>query len=268
MNYFIKKLEEEISDLEHFNTDIQKLMEKADKGDTVESWDNEELFRWTKHDSLFSKTYKDETGDRLEWSETGPHSMSVEICDTARFKYYLLDMNYGQGTDFAFYGYDDERDRKKFNKKYHVESYTLDFVIAVCHSKLIFLQTKLAALKAKTVDSDKKDELMKKLSAVDTANALMSIFGLKLDKDSQEKVESWRKQYDNLNVKTELPAVKGKYLVKYTQICNGVYFTSYKIFKTEKKALAEMSRLIDSNLFDMVSIYKENQVLKSFTRGY
>jgi hypothetical protein len=65
-----------------------------------------------------------------------------------------------------------------------------------------------------------------------------------------------------------LPAVKGKYLVKYTQICNGVYFTKYKTFKTEKKALAEMSRLIDSNLFDMVSIYKENQVLKSFTRGY
>jgi hypothetical protein len=42
----------------------------------------------------------------------------------------------------------------------------------------------------------KKAELTKTLSAVDTANALMSIFGLKMDKESEKKVDDWRKEYE------------------------------------------------------------------------
>ena len=44
----------------------------------------------------------------------------------------------------------------------------------------------------------RKDELQKKLSAVDTANTLMSIFGLSLDSDSKKKIDDWKTEYSTL----------------------------------------------------------------------
>ncbi len=46
-----------------------------------------------------------------------------------------------------------------------------------------------------------KAELTKTLSAVDTANALMSIFGLKMDEASEKKVIKWRKELESVKEK-------------------------------------------------------------------
>lgn len=42
----------------------------------------------------------------------------------------------------------------------------------------------------------RKDELKKTLTAVDTANALMAIFGLHLDEASEQKVAEWRSELE------------------------------------------------------------------------
>ena len=44
----------------------------------------------------------------------------------------------------------------------------------------------------------RKDELKKTLTAVDTANALMSIFGLHLDEASEQKVAEWRNELEQV----------------------------------------------------------------------
>lgn len=41
----------------------------------------------------------------------------------------------------------------------------------------------------------RKDDLHKTLAAVDTANTLMSIFGLSLDADSKKKIDDWKTEY-------------------------------------------------------------------------
>lgn len=49
-----------------------------------------------------------------------------------------------------------------------------------------------------TENSLKKKELESRLAGVDTANALMDIFGLKLSKESKKKVKAWKKALKNL----------------------------------------------------------------------
>ena len=49
-----------------------------------------------------------------------------------------------------------------------------------------------------TENSLKKKELKSRLASVDTANALMDIFGLKLSKESKKKVKAWKKALKNL----------------------------------------------------------------------
>ena len=44
----------------------------------------------------------------------------------------------------------------------------------------------------------RKDELKKTLTAVDTANALMAIFGLHLDEASEQKVAEWRNELNQV----------------------------------------------------------------------
>lgn len=44
----------------------------------------------------------------------------------------------------------------------------------------------------------KQDDLEKKLRAVEAANSLMDVFGLKLDKESQKKVEQWQKELEDV----------------------------------------------------------------------
>jgi hypothetical protein len=44
----------------------------------------------------------------------------------------------------------------------------------------------------------RKDDLQKTLAAVDTANTLMSIFGLSLDSDSKKKIDDWKTEYFTL----------------------------------------------------------------------
>ena len=44
----------------------------------------------------------------------------------------------------------------------------------------------------------RKEELDKRLKAVNAANALMAIFGYHLDQDSEKKARMWEREYNAL----------------------------------------------------------------------
>ena len=44
----------------------------------------------------------------------------------------------------------------------------------------------------------RKEELDKRLKAVNAANALMAIFGYHLDQDSEKKAREWEQEYNAL----------------------------------------------------------------------
>ena len=44
----------------------------------------------------------------------------------------------------------------------------------------------------------RKEELDKRLKAVNAANALMAIFGYHLDQDSEKKARKWEQEYNTL----------------------------------------------------------------------
>lgn len=65
--------------------------------------------------------------------------------------------------------------------------------------ELIDLKKHADAIEKRIKDAQaRKDELKKTLAAVDTANTLMSIFGLHLDEASEQKVAEWRNELEQV----------------------------------------------------------------------
>lgn len=78
-----------------------------------------------------------------------------------------------------------------------VPIYTYDKLSMLIEHKYKIYKKHVKKIRTDTQEAEaKKAELTKTLSAVDTANALMSIFGLKLDEASEKKVNKWRKELE------------------------------------------------------------------------
>lgn len=72
------------------------------------------------------------------------------------------------------------------------------FIIKGLQNKMHLLYYTRMGSSLETENSLKKKELERRLAGVDTANALMDIFGLKLSKESKKKVKAWKKALKNL----------------------------------------------------------------------
>jgi hypothetical protein len=78
-----------------------------------------------------------------------------------------------------------------------VPIYTYDKLAMLIEHKYKIYKKRVKKIYTETQEAEtKKAELTKTLSAVDTANALMSIFGLKMDEASEQKVAEWRKELE------------------------------------------------------------------------
>lgn len=78
-----------------------------------------------------------------------------------------------------------------------VTIFTYDKLVTLIEHKYKVYKKQTNKIYTEVVEAEKtKAELTKTLSAVDTANALMSIFGLKLDEASEQKVIGWRKELE------------------------------------------------------------------------
>jgi Skp family chaperone for outer membrane proteins len=77
--------------------------------------------------------------------------------------------------------------------------YSYDHLHELIDLKYRIFKKHVEAIEKKIKEAQaRKDELKKTLAAVDTANTLMSIFGLHLDEASEQKVNEWRKELEQV----------------------------------------------------------------------
>lgn len=206
MNFLLKRLQEEVNDLKTIFEALPKLTKLAVKKQVVEQWEHPDLFRWSLHDSLMSKTYNDDPNfSFINWETDDENEYHHYIIMHDDKHSYKLNMYVGQGTDISFEciglhkkpGY--SKSVISVNGKKIKNSYGIEFVTDIARKELLFLENKLKGMQD---TEDKKQaeikEIEGRIKAVDTANALMDIFGLKMDNESKQKVQSWKDRIEEL----------------------------------------------------------------------
>ena len=77
--------------------------------------------------------------------------------------------------------------------------YSCDHLFEIIDIKYDVFKKHVEEIEKKNKEAQaRKDELQKTLAAVDTANTLMSIFGLHLDEESEQKVIGWRQELEQV----------------------------------------------------------------------
>lgn len=77
--------------------------------------------------------------------------------------------------------------------------YSCNHLFEIIDIKYDIYKKHVAMIEKKIKDAQaRQDELKKTLAAVDTANTLMSIFGLRMDEASEQKVIEWRKELEQV----------------------------------------------------------------------
>ena len=175
MNYFIEQIEEEIVALNTFGTTIDKLCELAKmKGpqNTIDEWENPELFDWTRHDTLFSQHYKDDTLPCLKWT-----------------------LAVGQGSEVCFYLLDEGN----VTENIKANCSQIVAVKQLAEDKVKFLEQKLSEMKEKEQSREAiKKDIKTKLDTVRLVKNLMDDMGLSFDDCSKNKIIGWENEYRNL----------------------------------------------------------------------
>lgn len=206
MNFILDRLREETNDLKTIFEALPKLTKLAVKKHVVEQWEHSDLFLWTLHDTLMSKTYTDDPNSLfMQWETDDKNEYHHYIIMHDDKHSYKLNMYVGQGTDISFEcigshkksGY--SKSVISVNGKKIKNSYGIEFVTDIARQELLFLEHKLKGMQD---TEDKKQaeikEIEGRIKAVDTANALMDIFGLKMDNKSKQKVQSWKDRIEEL----------------------------------------------------------------------
>ena len=206
MNFLLKRLHEEVNDLKTIFEALPKLTELAVKKQVVEQWEHPDLFLWSLHDSLMSKTYNDDPNfSFINWETDDENEYHHYIFMHDDNNFYRLNLYVGQGTEITFEclgphkkpGY--SKSVISVNGKKIKNSYGIEFVTDIAKKELLFLENKLKGMQD---TEDKKQaeikEIEGRIKAVDTANALMDIFGLKMDNESKQKVQSWKDRIEEL----------------------------------------------------------------------
>lgn len=206
MNFLLIRLQEDVNDLKTIFEALPKLTKLAVKKQMVNQWEHSDLFLWTLHDTLMSKTYNDDPNSIfMNWETDDENEYYHYIFMHDENYFYRLNMYVGQGTEISFECLGPHKkpglsksvihgDGKKIK-----DSYGIEFVTDIARQELLFLEHKLKGMQD---TEDKKQaeikEIEGRIKAVDTANALMDIFGLKMDNESEQKVQSWKDRIEEL----------------------------------------------------------------------
>lgn len=196
MNYFIEQLEEEIVALKTFGDSIDKLCELAKmKGphNTIDEWEKPELFDWTRHDTLFSQHYKDDTLPYLKWASVNDYCMYHTFTDGKN--YFNLNLAIGQGSEVCFYILDEG----KVTENIKANCSQIVAVKQLAEDKVKFLEQKLAEMKVKEQSREAiKKDLKTRLDTVRLVKNLMDDMGLSFDDNSKNKIIGLENEYRNL----------------------------------------------------------------------
>lgn len=206
MNFLLAQLQEEVNDLKTIFEVLPILAKLAIKKQVVEQWEHPNLFLWARHDTLMSKTYNDDPNSIfMSWETDDENEYHHYIFMHDDNYFYRLNIYVGQGTDISFECLGPHK-KPGLSKSVIVDddkkakdSYGIEFVKDIARLELLFLEHKLKGMQD-TEDTKQAEikEIEGRIKAVDTANALMDIFGLKMDNESKQKVQSWKDRIEEL----------------------------------------------------------------------
>ena len=208
--YWIDHYTKTIADLQSFRHSFNRMRILLETEESVPDWKYQELFRWLYHDDLFTRA-EDEDVNVMQWHDWDEYSSSLMIHDGAYA--YSISRCVGLGSDYSVTRMPLEEALKAKKAKFGPEGasrtanllgqedeiYGDVYVEQLVTYKIYNLQTKLDKLLKEQEEVDKQINAIKtKLASVDTANTLMGIFGLKLDEESNKKIEQWKEDLEKL----------------------------------------------------------------------
>ena len=208
--YWIEHYTKTITDLQSFRHSFNRMRILLETEESVPDWKYQELFRWLYHSDLFTND-EDEDFTVMQWHDWDEYSSSLMIHDGAYA--YSISRCVGQGSDYSVTRMSLEEALKAKKAKFGPEGanrtaillgqdsdiYGDVFVEQLVKYKIHNLQRKLDKLLKEQEEVDKQiNEIKTKLASVDTANTLMGIFGLKLDEESNKKIEQWKEDLEKL----------------------------------------------------------------------
>lgn len=192
--FFLDTAKRELEDFKTFPSAFQKLCELAeteDKG-VVPEWKYPELFKWLNHSTFSSAGKNSNLVVPVEYDNEYTHHYYI----TAGGKNYSIAIVSGCGTEKWFMKLSEKEFEDIFPK---VEFASIAIYNEIYKLRLPELEESVERLQKQYDEEQAKIKAVEtKLKSVDCANALMAVFGLKLDAESEKKVQEWRDELDEL----------------------------------------------------------------------
>lgn len=189
--FFLDTAKRELEDFKTFPSAFQKLCELAETEEKgiVQQWKYPDLFKWLNHSTFLS------AGKRSKLV------VPVKYDNEYTLHYYIT----ADGNNYSITIYGTEMWFKKLSEKEFEDIFPkVKFVSIALYDeiyklRLPELEESVEKLQKKYDEEQAKIKAVEsKLKSVDCANALMAVFGLKLDEASEKKVQEWRDELDEL----------------------------------------------------------------------
>lgn len=192
--FFLDTAKKELEDFKTFPSAFQKLCELAETEEKgiVQQWKYPELFKWLNHSTFSSAGKKSKLVVPVEYDDDYTHHYYI----SAGGKNYSIPVVTGCGTEMWFM----KLSEKEFDEIFpNVEFASIALYNEIYKLRLPELEENVDKLQ-KQYDKEQSaiKEVETKLKSVECANALMAVFGLKLDEESEKKVNQWREDLAEL----------------------------------------------------------------------
>lgn len=189
--FFLDHAKSELEDFKTFPESFQKLCELAETEEKgiVQQWKYPDLFKWLNHSTFLS------AGKRSKLV------VPVKYDNEYTLHYYIT----ADGNNYSITIYGTEMWFKKLSEKEFEDIFPkVKFVSIALYDEIYKLRLPELEESVERLQKQYDEEQAKikavetKLKSVDCANALMAVFGLKLDEASEKKVQEWRDELDEL----------------------------------------------------------------------
>lgn len=189
--FFLDTAKRELEDFKTFPESFQKLCELAETEEKgiVQQWKYPDLFKWLNHSTFLSAGKKSKL------------VVPVKYDNEYTLHYYIT----ADGNNYSITIYGTEMWFKKLSEKEFEDIFPkVKFVSIALYDEIYKLRLPELEESVERLQKQYDEEQAKikavetKLKSVDCANALMAVFGLKLDEASEKKVQEWRDELDEL----------------------------------------------------------------------
>lgn len=192
--FFLDNAKRELEDFKTFPSAFQKLCELAETEEKgiVQQWKYPDLFKWLNHSTFSSAGKNSKLVVPVEFDDDYTHHYYI----SAGGKNYSISVITGCGTEMWFM----KLTEKEFDEIFpSVEFASIALYNEIYKLRLPELEENVDKLQ-KQYDKEQSaiKEVETKLKSVECANALMAVFGLKLDEESEKKVNQWREDLAEL----------------------------------------------------------------------